>query len=136
MTTITERVAAGAAFLNEHDPEWWRADVEQAIDLDRLDMGEGDSCILGQRCPISTLANFLGIDPDGIEQDERDMSYAAMAGHFGAPVRQNGTFTDEWGEDLGFQAALSLSGRRDPRDYDALTAEWKRVITERREAAA
>lgn len=132
---IPGRVAAGAAFLDVHDPEWWRADVEQAIDLDQLDMGEGDSCVLGQRCPLSTLAVFLGIKQDEIEQDERDMSYAAMAGHFGAPVRQNGTFTDEWGEDLGFQAALGPGGRRDPGDYDALTAEWSRVIRERRAAA-
>lgn len=31
MSTIAERVAAGAAFLDERDPDWWRADVERAI---------------------------------------------------------------------------------------------------------
>ena len=52
LSTITERVAAGAAFLDQHDPEWWRADVEQAIDLDMLDLASTSHCVLGQRCPL------------------------------------------------------------------------------------
>jgi len=135
MSTVTERVAAGAVFLDEHDPEWWRADVERAIDLDRLNLGEGDSCILGQRCPISVLAAFVGTAPDAVEDDDRDLSFAAMAARFGAPVRQNGYFTDEWGESLGLQATLGPAGLRDRDDYGDLTAEWKRIITERRCAA-
>lgn len=43
MTTIAERVAAGAAFLDEHEPGW-----DQRIDLGRLDIAAGCSCILGQ----------------------------------------------------------------------------------------
>src|SRR6266702_6951872 len=38
MTAIAERAAAGAAFLDEHDPGWWEHD--------------GYRCILGQRCPL------------------------------------------------------------------------------------
>jgi hypothetical protein len=136
MTTITERVAAGAAFLDEHDPEWWRADVERAIDLDQLDMAVGDSCVLGQRCPVSRLAAHLGIDPDGLEGDDFDVAYEAMALHLGAPVdRAGGTRVDNWAAPLGFQAALTPSDIRSPDDYDALAAEWKRVITERRSAS-
>ena len=49
MTTIAERVAAGAAFLDEHDPGWWRADVDRAIDLRVFEMAEPEHCVLGQR---------------------------------------------------------------------------------------
>ena len=38
MSTIAERVAAGAAFLDEHDPGWWCADADPAIDLVALDL--------------------------------------------------------------------------------------------------
>ncbi|HTJ37080.1 MAG TPA: hypothetical protein VL738_27960, partial [Dactylosporangium sp.] len=68
--TIAERVAAGAAFLDEHDPEWWRADVERAIDLDKLNLGHGDACILGQRCPVSQLAAFMVMEPSDLWDDD------------------------------------------------------------------
>ena len=42
--TIAERVAAGAAFLDEHDPGW-----DRRIDLERLWLGSCANCILGQR---------------------------------------------------------------------------------------
>lgn len=41
--TIAERVAAGAAFLDEHEPGW----VDQ-IDPDRLDLGSSCRCVVGQ----------------------------------------------------------------------------------------
>jgi hypothetical protein len=43
MSTIAERVAAGAAFLDEHDPGW-----QERIDLDTLYIGSCERCILGQ----------------------------------------------------------------------------------------
>ena len=43
MSTIAERVAAGAAFLDEREPGW-----EQYIDLDTLNIGSSCRCILGQ----------------------------------------------------------------------------------------
>ena len=136
MSTIAERVAAGAAFLDEHDPEWWRADVERAINLDKLDLASGDSCILGQRCPVSLIANRLGIDPDGLDSDDFEVAYEAMALSLGASVdRESRTRVDNWAAPLGFQAVQAPSGFRDIPDYDGLTAEWKRVITERRAAS-
>lgn len=41
--TIPERVAAGAAFLDEHEPGW-----DSRIDLERLDLGSSCACVLGQ----------------------------------------------------------------------------------------
>lgn len=41
---IAERVAAGARFLDEHDPGWFAG-----IDLETLDLALGSNCVLGQR---------------------------------------------------------------------------------------
>lgn len=41
--TIAERVAKGAALLDEREPGWW-----QRIDLDTLDLKAPCRCILGQ----------------------------------------------------------------------------------------
>lgn len=50
--SVSESVAKGAAFLDEHDPEWWRDDAPNAINLETLDLRFGDRCVLGQRCPL------------------------------------------------------------------------------------
>jgi hypothetical protein len=43
MSTIAERVAAGGAWLDEHEPGW-----RQRIDRDKLDLGNCVRCIGGQ----------------------------------------------------------------------------------------
>lgn len=43
MTTIADRVALGAAWLDQHYPNW-----VNAIDLDTLDVSNCTSCVLGQ----------------------------------------------------------------------------------------
>ena len=43
MTTIAERVAAGAAFLDERKPGWWKR-----INLDTLDIYSCTACVIGQ----------------------------------------------------------------------------------------
>lgn len=108
MSTISERVALGAAFLDEHDPQWWRADVERAIDLDRLDLALEDVCILGQRCPV--------------EADDPYIKFGAMLSGL-----WNSWEVDRWAVRFGFQAG--------GLDYDDLTAGWRKVITERRAAS-
>ena len=123
--TIAERVAAGAAYLDEHDPEWWRADVERAINLGKLDMATGDVCVLGQRCPLETLERYLGYAIE--DDDEREFGYHAYA------TRLNGGFSDRedmetWAVAHGFNRPFGNL----PSEYDDLTAEWKRVITDRR----
>lgn len=124
MTTITERVAAGAAFLDQADPEWWRADVERAIGLDTLDLGSGSRCILGQRCPVDVYsASELG-----------DTRYAALAKRWSGSIFDDPA--DKWAQARGFQAGnpASEGELRSEPEYDALTAEWARVIRERRSA--
>ena len=113
---IPERVAAGAAFLDEHDPDWWRADVERAIDLETLNLESSNNCILGQRCPLE------GHLPD------RYMAYGSML----AGIRGNGFAVDAWARPLGFQA--DPDSDQWEGEYDLLTVEWSRVIRERRSA--
>jgi hypothetical protein len=108
--TIAECVAAGAAFLDENDPEWWRADVANAIDLDALALESEHLCILGQRCPL--------------ELDSGYSPYAVQAVRLGA--KPNDVWA--WAVDLGF--ALHADD-----ETPHLTAEWARVIRERRAAA-
>jgi hypothetical protein len=136
VSTIAERVAAGAAFLDEHDPEWWRADVERAIDLVALNMESGRTCILGQRCPMETLTAYVGYTPDPDEPDDVDdleFRYHAYAGHIsgigaGRAVRED---MERWAVGHGFNRPFGGSRQ----EYDALTAEWKHVIAERRAEA-
>lgn len=128
MTSVTDRVAAGAAYLDEHDPGWWRADVERAIDLDTLDLFHGDRCILGQRCPVSVLAARVGVTvADESEPDE--LTGAAWRLAFDAysrtltPGMDYGQFM-EWACEYAFIA--------EDTEWDDLTAEWRRVIEARR----
>lgn len=119
MSAVTERVAAGAAFLDEHDPEWWREGVERAIDLDSLDLGSGDLCVLGQRCPLELRSE---------EDEPYSMFGSALSGLFG------GFRIDEWAMSLGFTCGHNLGLDGTDREWDALTAEWALVIRERRAA--
>lgn len=43
MSGVAERVAAGAAYLDDREPGWW-----ERIDMDRLDMSAECLCVLGQ----------------------------------------------------------------------------------------
>jgi hypothetical protein len=62
---VAERVAAGAAWLDEHRPGWWKR-----TDLDRLDVASERHCPIAQeygtyyRAPVFThgLASALGFD--------------------------------------------------------------------------
>lgn len=110
-TTIAERVAAGAAWLDEHDPGWWRTDAPedpslgrdaQPIDLDRLDLASPCMCVLGHRWGHYAHARLEAIN-----------------GH------------DAVG--FGFDAETDVYPDRRV-EYQHLTAEWRRVIRERREA--
>jgi hypothetical protein len=116
VSTVTERVAAGAAFLDEHDPEWWRADVERAIDLDRLNIRSDGACILGQRCPL-----------------ERDDKYLAFGAILSGIPASSGFRMDAWAVPLGFTSDWSSDNQEE--EWGSLTAEWKRIITGRRAAS-
>lgn len=65
LPTVAERVAAGAAWLDERKPGWW-----QRTDLDRLDVASERHCPVAQeygtyyRAPVMThdQARALGFD--------------------------------------------------------------------------
>lgn len=48
MTTIKDRVQAGAALLDKVLPDWWNGKEKPTIDLKILDMDNGGMCVLGQ----------------------------------------------------------------------------------------
>lgn len=105
MSTVAERVAAGAAFLDEHDPGW-----DQRIDLDSLDLDHTCKCILGQAFADET------------EWHNRcyDSGYDYAVNRFDLL---------RGGADFGFDTS------DDYEPYGPLAAGWKRLITARREAS-
>lgn len=128
MTTVTERVAAGAALMDETDPGWWRADVDRAINLAKLNMEYGDRCILGQRCPLEVLTAFIGEAPR--DEDDNELKYHAYAGKLMGAARCDVNLED-WAVAHGFNKPFRAEGM----EYTALEAEWTLVISARREAA-
>lgn len=127
MSTITERVALGEAFMNENDPPWWREDTDRAISLDALDLSETDRCVLGQRCPLEVLAARVRRDVGDLAPDDFGAAYLAYAQHLSG---LKGWEFLEWASALGF-----IAPDDDRAAWEDLTAEWKSVIRERREAA-
>jgi hypothetical protein len=123
--TIAERVAAGAKFLDEHDPDWWKADVERAIDLDTLELADSRMCVLGQRCPLETLASYNRAQIADLSEDADIERYYA----FGlALMRTTGDRRPlfYWAAGHGFTSEAG--------GWAGLTAEWKRLIEARRSA--
>ncbi len=127
-----ERVAKGAAFLDEHDPDWWRADVERAINLDTLCMSSTEECILGQRCPLEVLAARVGTS--ALADTDFCQAYDAYVRHLSGLT---GADVIYWARDHGFTLGdLDFEcDRHRLSGWASLAAEWKRVITGRRAAA-
>lgn len=109
--TIEERVAAGFALLTARAPGWW-----ERIDVEQMNMQNGTpspcGCVVAQSTdqPFWTAIVRLGLaDEDEIERH----------GFYIDPDYYDGESPD------GARRALAAR-------YAALTAEWRRVITERR----
>ena len=111
MSTIAERVAAGCAWLDEHDPGWWREDAKGPgpaggpINLDELSMRNPCRCVLGQR----------------------------YGNYYYAPIQLDESVAH------GFDTSVFVDSRESTNvaeaEFAALTVEWSRVIAERRTAA-
>jgi hypothetical protein len=114
MTTVAERVAKGAAFLDEREPGW-----DARIDLDTLDLQAPCRCVLGQ------LATHL-------DDYDDDWSYRDITDRFGLVIWFWNWKADTSATDLEY----GFNADPDVETYDALASEWKRVITARREAGA
>lgn len=105
--TVEERVAAGAAWLDEHHPGW-----ENDVDLDKLRMDDCALCVLGQ-----TFGDYW----ESPLAESRPETWSELDAY------------DEVARPLGFQ----FSGRRGySRDeYAELNAAWVRLIESRRVAS-
>lgn len=135
MNTITERVERGAALLDEHDPDWWRADVDRAIDLERLNLSDGDACILGQRCPLEAAAAYRA-RPGSDDWDDKDehVPYSAFS-----EVLFGGQWNDKATRAALLKAAhdhgfASVGGELS--EFFALADAWSDLILGRRAAAS
>jgi hypothetical protein len=101
--TVAARVARGAALLDRQIPGW-----ERRIDLETLHLQSPCLCVLGQLHPGQEFANTAyscGLDR---------LALTTTQGYY-----------------HGFDAGCPSVDAEDG-DYDALTAEWHQVITERR----
>jgi hypothetical protein len=119
VSTVAERVAAGAAWLDEREPGW-----EGRIDLDALSLGDSCKCVLGQLHVADTtwwdsICEAFGVLP-----------YAQVPANADSALGFNATpaeIRDEMSE--AEYAALEAEAAA---QWAELTAEWRRVITERR----
>jgi hypothetical protein len=105
--TIPQRVARGAALLDEKLPGW-----HERIDLDRLDLASSCDCVLGQEFADHSDAK-ADVDPYAVGLDKLDL----------------------WGFEAaedGFESYSEHDDDEADADHAALTAEWKRVILARR----
>jgi hypothetical protein len=80
MATIAERVARGAALLDEREPGWW-----QRIDLSKLDIKSCEDCIAAQLGKGDYLDGLHAIgvtcyeDEDGCGFDGAGDEYESLA---------------------------------------------------------
>jgi len=112
MSTVAERVAAGCAWLDEHDPGWWREDAVGngpaggPVNLDEMSMRSTCNCVLGQ----------------------------IYGGYYNAPIQLDESVA------RGFDTSVLVDSRESNDvagdEFGLLTVEWSRVITDRREAEA
>jgi hypothetical protein len=110
--TIAERVAKGAALLDEKRPGW-----DAAIDLAVLDLESCRLCVIGQLFGAAYEMAWAGRWPDG-----------GWLGPFSYGVDALGL-----GPSLRAEFAHGFDGRSG--EYADLTAEWRRLIAARRLAA-
>jgi hypothetical protein len=102
--TMTERVAAGAAWLDEHHPGW----VDR-IDLNVLDLESPCFCVLGQLGRNTDLRGWRPLLARLRLPDWQDVPFGFCL------------TADEEDEDFGTEAA----------NWSALTREWEALILAR-----
>lgn len=138
MTTKTlsaaERVAAGAAWLDEYVPGWWTR-----VTLPQLSLEDKCACVLGQVFSNEAAAYVKehGDDFDAckIIFDDDDSSVRLPSGYAWA-VDNEHIFTLARARELGFDAAYGDRYDDVSADYDALGREWHRAISERQSRLA
>lgn len=117
--TIAQRITNGVAYLDEHVPDW--LDV---IDVDRLDLQQDCSCVLGQ------LVKSVETDDDWLDGYTNVVEKPAL-------VRGNWHPAPEAAEQLGMPEIMSFQQSVDngfhTGDFDASDSEWLALTSEWRE---
>lgn len=114
-TTVTEKVALGAAFLDEKLPGW-----VNRVALDLLNMAGSSRCVLGQLHPDGfwesaiALTGYTRPEPGAFDHPDGFMGYGELR---------------EWAQEHGFYWTDS------DVYYDELQPAWREFI-EARQAAA
>jgi hypothetical protein len=118
--TIRERIEKGAAWLDSVKPTW-----RDLIDIDSLDLGDTERCVLGQvfhdeylaadekNCLVSGFGYVDQRVRNGFMDDGRDWTYANRA-------------TAAWHCEQGFEINL------DTESYLAVTRAWQHYIIDTR----
>lgn len=135
--TVEVQVARGAAWLDEHYPDWWKA-----VDLAVLDVSQCDVCVLGQvytgYIPVQERDQILAqvLEKTYLHPMQRDYGFNILS-----HLHDLDWFTSA---KLGFSVDSALSFCTEtcteecPGDhgYPELTDEWTRVVIGRRLAQA
>lgn len=79
--SLQERVARGAAYLDERTPGWWKR-----VDLEALNLGDSCDCILGQ---VDRRGYWLSCRDRSLS-DEQQWELGFHAGHFASAWVWNG----------------------------------------------
>lgn len=109
--TVAERVALGAALLDERRPGWW-----ERTDVVRLNMSDACNCMLGQEFQRE------------LTQQDRELELSPYAiGIIGLADITPGTW-----ESVCFAREHGFEYEETSGEYKALRAEWIRVIEQRR----
>lgn len=146
MNDVADRVARGAAWLDEKYPQWF-----SKIDLSILDLGNCTQCVLGQvytgvippaeqgQVLAQTISMVTDGWPDAAEWEE-DYRLQVASGQFGGyQILTDFHELPEDGEWHGFVARADRSGGTDPEtlaaeeaEYQELLEAWTKVILSRR----
>ncbi len=113
--TIRQRVARGAMLLDEHRPGWYLR-----TDLDRLDMGQSQHCVLGQEYADEWRGYAYTVYSHAIER---------LRGILNRKFYDHGCLDVQYGFDAQYPDT-------DDREYHLLDVAWTREITRRRNAHA
>lgn len=114
-STASDRVARGAALLDEHVERWW-----ERVDPDELDMEEACGCVLGQVFASPGLLSDWKAYDDGCYELRLKRRGEAGIGH---------------ASDFGFDITLDESygsGSEIGGAYDELADLWRGEIEARR----
>jgi hypothetical protein len=93
---IPQRVAAGAALLDRHEPRWWRQ-----VDPARLDLADPDLDVLGQLYGQFEIGLAVLGEPDPVacgfdlDSSEADTDYPLLTGAWRQAIQQRRASAEE-----------------------------------------